>query len=154
MRSLRAMERACHSPSFRISADDGARTLSGLVGVEREVRHRRRWTRGISELVGRADGLGDGDVGLPGASADRTDEGLELRVAEERHELLSGLPLVDDKDEAVADPESMVQRAGALGALSDLFELAPAICQGLLELRGVSRHLHNGQCAHVPPLEM
>jgi hypothetical protein len=52
--------------------------------------------------------------------------------------LLDALPFVDEHDEAVADPEPVVNRAGGLGPLGDLGELVGPVGQGLAELAGVA----------------
>ena len=55
-----------------------------------------------------------------GVTADRGDERLQLGIAEELHERVSVLPLVDDQCEPVAASEPMVQRSLGFRFLRDL----------------------------------
>src|SRR3954452_562702 len=80
-----------------------------------------------SELVGGRDHLGDRDLRWRRISPDPADERLELRVAEELLELLRGLPLVDDQDEAVAYAKPVVDRPDILSPIPDVLEFASTL---------------------------
>src|SRR5262249_27647377 len=98
-------------------------------------------------LVGRGDGLADDDLRGDRGGADRADERLQARVAEELLEGGRALPLVHHQDEAVADTEAVMNTAGGLRRLRDLRELFGALRDGLAEYGGVSRELGDDQHA-------
>src|SRR5215831_10031843 len=62
-----------------------------------------------------------------------------------------GLPLVDDHDEAVADPETVMNPARRLGHPGDLRELVGPVGESLAELGGVTLKLPDDQNAHNYP---
>jgi hypothetical protein len=64
-----------------------------------------------SVLVRGGDGLRKRELGRSWGRADLPDEGLQLRVREELLEVFDALPFVVDHDEAVADPEPVVDAA-------------------------------------------
>src|SRR6516164_9499412 len=86
------------------------------------------------ELVGRLDRLGDQDVRRLGhVAADLADELLEVRPGEEVVKSLLGHPLVADQDVAVADAETVMDRAGRLRLLGDRPVLIGPLSEGLGE---------------------
>src|ERR1022692_2767694 len=100
------------------------------------------------ELVRRGDCLSDGYLRRGRSGTGRPDECLQVGVSKELLELLDGLPFVDEHDEPVADPETMVNRALRTGHLGDLRELAGPVSQSLAEHRGVPLEFPDYQHAH------
>src|SRR3954452_16850419 len=101
-----------------------------------------------SELVRRGHCLGDSDLRRRWVSADRTNEGMQARIGEELLEVPGGFPLVHDHDEAVTDPEAMVDRPDRLRAVRDLRELIRPVGESLTELGSVPLELRDGNNAH------
>ena len=92
-----------------------------------------------SVLVRRLDGRGDGDLGRGRVGTDRPDKGLKLGIREELLELLGAGPLVDDDDEAVTDPEAVMDPARRAGQLGNLRELLGPVGKSLAKLGGIAR---------------
>src|SRR4249920_877318 len=100
-------------------------------------------------LVRRRDRLGDDHLRRSRGGADGADEGLQLRVGEELLELLDAVPLVDDDDEAVPDPETMVNPACRTGHVAVLDELSRPVTKRLAERGSVALELRDDQHAHA-----
>src|SRR5579862_134324 len=100
-------------------------------------------------LVRRGDGLGDGDLRRLRRGAGHRHKGLQVRVGEEVLEVLGGLPLVHDQDEAVADREAVMDAAARRLSLSGhLRELVAVTGQSLAELSHVTLELQGSDDAH------
>src|ERR1051326_4806977 len=137
----------CHSVQYRAVV-----TTSNTASIGRSAtKWWLTWGTIVLVLVGRADGLGDGDLRRLRRGAGRGHQGLQLRVGEELLEVLGGLPLVHHQDEAVADPEAVVD-AGARGAgfRGHLRELLAVIGHRLAELGHITLELKGDNDAHEP----
>src|SRR5439155_26775610 len=94
-------------------------------------RYSRAAGRG-SELVGRFDGLDDRELGWT-LDARRLHQARDRRVVlEEVLERRGVGPLVDDHDEAVAEPPPMMQRSRGFGFLLHRLELRRVVDPHLL----------------------
>jgi hypothetical protein len=99
-------------------------------------------------LIRRSHALGDGEFGRSGLGSYRTDERLQIGIAEEPLEMVQRFPFIYDHDETSANPEAVVDSARGFGLLGNLGELTGSVRQSLAERRSVSTKFAQDEHTH------